>query len=411
MPGADWGALPPEIIASQLMTGDGGASLAGAVAAYESLAAMLTSEGAAMAANAGGTAASGWEGMGGTAMLATAMPYIAALETLAAWVQQSAAGTAAILQAYLTARTTVIPVPACETNRIAQAEAVATNFLGFRTPEIIALDTEYFGHFWTQNASIAGSYEGIVMGILAELATPPPPAPLTANPAGPAAQAAALAEAVANGAANAGMHASMQGVNEAASGTQAGAQTAAAPAEAAQSLLSSAPQMLSQIPQMMGQFPQMLGQFPQMLGQFPQMAMGMLGPLASGMNASQAADAEVLDKASADLAPVTAGGDAARAGAGGSAGLGGGSAVMSSFTRPTSSFNAPGPPKLPTGWTAQTATSAPEVATSAQPAMAGGAGGLYGAPAPMGRDDRGRDGAAPVRTVQLTTAPGPGRGD
>ena len=39
---------------------------------------------------------------------------------------------------------------------------------------------------------------------------------------------------------------------------------------------------------MFGQLPQMLGQFPQMLGQFPQMAMGMLGPLTSGMNANGA---------------------------------------------------------------------------------------------------------------------------
>ena len=56
-------------------------------------------------------------------------------------------------------------------------------------------------------------------------------------------------------------------------------------------------------------------------------------------------------------------------------------------------------------------TSAPEVATSAQPAMTGGAGGLYGAPAALARDDRGKGGAAPVRTVQLTATPTTGRGD
>jgi hypothetical protein len=37
-----------------------------------------------MAATAGTTAATGWEGVGGAAMVATAMPYVAALEALPA---------------------------------------------------------------------------------------------------------------------------------------------------------------------------------------------------------------------------------------------------------------------------------------------------------------------------------------
>jgi PPE-repeat protein len=410
MPGLDWGAIPPEIIAGQLMAGDNGASTAAAAAAHEALAAMLATEGASMGVTTAGTAETGWEGLGGTAMLATAAPYVAALEALSAWVQQSAASAAAMEQAYATAKASVIQVPVCNANRTDQASAVLTNFFGFRTPEIIALDTEYFGHFWTQNASIMGAYEGIVSAIMAALGLPPPPAPLTANPAGPAAQAAAIGEAAAQGAANAGMNASLQGVNDATTGTQAGAQTAAGPA---QSMMSSAPQMLGQLgqlPQMMGQLPQMLGQFPQMLSQFPQMAMGMLGPLAGGMNAN-AADAAALDKAGSELAPVPAGGDAAaRGGGGGAGGAGSGAQAMSAFTRPTSSFNAPGPPKLPAGWSATPAVSTPQVATSAQPAMGGGAGGLYGAP-PMSRDDRAPEGATSGRTLQLTTGPGTGRGE
>ncbi len=399
--------MPPEVIAAQVFTGDGGASLAAAAAAYQALVATLTTEGATMAATTAGTAASGWEGLGGTAMVATAMPYVAALEGLSTWIEQAAAAAAAILDAYTTTRTSLIPVPACELNRTQFAAAVAAGIFGW--PEAVALEAQY-QEYWAQNASLAGSYEAFVTGILATLATPPPPAPLTANPAGPASQAAAIGEAAANGAVNTSMHSSLQGVNEAASGVQAGA---APPAEAAQSMLSSAPQMLSQLsqlPQMAAQLPQMLGQFPQMLSQFPQMAMGMLGPLTSGMNAN-AADVAALDKASGELTPVGAGSDAAarNAGSAGSAGLSGGNAVMSSFTRPTSSFNAPGPPKLPTGWSTTPAAAVPEVAASAQPSMTGGTGGLYGAPAMM-RDDRGKDGPTPVRTVQLTTAPAPVRG-
>ena len=131
---------------------------------------------------------------------------------------KAGASAASILDAYTTTRTALIPVPACELNRTHHHEACATNFFGVRTPEIIFLNGQY-GEYWTQNASLAGSYEAFVTAILAALATPPPPAPLTANPAGAAGQAAAIGEATANGAVNAAMHTSLQGVNEAASGT------------------------------------------------------------------------------------------------------------------------------------------------------------------------------------------------
>ena len=149
-----------------------------------------------------------------------------------------------------------------------------------------------------------------------------------------------------------------------------------------------------------------------MLGQFPQMAMGMLGPLTSGMNSGGATGlgnvAAGLDQTTlASTTDVAARG----AGGGGMGGIGGGAGVMSSFTRPTGSFNAPGPPKLPTGWAPGAAT-APEVASSVQPTGAGGTGGLYGAPAAAGhmaRDERGRDGSAAGRTMQLTVGPRTGR--
>jgi PPE-repeat protein len=406
-----WSALPPEVNAGQLLTGDQGASIAAAATAFETLGATLAAEGATMGATAGTTAATGWIGAGGTAMLGTAIPYVAAMEALVAWVQQSAASAAAIEQAYATARAAMVQVPICTTNRTSQAGLVASNVIGQNTPAIIGLDTEYFGHFWTNNASVMGSYEGIVTSIVAALGTPPPPAPMTADPAGMAGQAAGVGEAAAHGAASAAMSQSMQGVNQAAGAVE----PTAAPAGAAQSMASMAPQMLGQLgqlPQMFGQLPQMLGQFPQMLGQFPQMAMGMLGPLASGMNANGLPTA-ALDKSAEQLntaALATTTDAAARGGGGGVGGMGGGGGVMSSFTRPTGSFNAPGPPKLPTGW-APGASATPQVATVAQPGAAAGTGGLYGAPPPMGRDDRSREGAAEGRTVQLTVGPRTGRGE
>ena len=278
-----WSALPPEVNAGQLMAGDQGASIAAAAAAYEALAAALMAEGAKMAATAGVTASTGWVGVGGTAMMATAMPYVAALELLAGWVQQSAASAAGIEQAYVTAKMGMIPVPACSTNRSTWVGLANTNFCGINLPPMGVLDAQYYGHFWNNNAGLMGGYEGIVSAILVTLGIPPPPAPLTANPAGPAGQAAAISQAAASGATSAAMSQSLSGVNQAAGAVQPGAQTAAAPA---QSMASMAPQMMSQLgqlPQMAAQPLQMLGQFPQMLGQMPQMAMGMLGPLTQGM--------------------------------------------------------------------------------------------------------------------------------
>lgn len=398
MAAGTWSLMPPEVNAGQLMLGDQGASIEAAAIAYNVLAAALMAESAKMAATTGAAAADGFIGAGGTAMMATAIPYIAALEALAVWVEQSAACAAAILQAYLTAKAAMIQVPVCETNRISQAGFVATNIIGQNTPIIVGLDMEYYDFFWPTNASNMGGYEGIVTTIITSLGIPPPPAPMTANPAGMAMQAAAVGEAAANGGVNAAMSQSLGTVNQA-SGTVGGsAQAAAAPAQS----------MASMAPQMMGQ----LGQLPQMLGQFPQMAMGMLGPLTSGMNSG---GLNGVDRAAAgfDQTTLAATTDvAARGGGGGGAGgIGGGTGVMSSFTRPTGSFNAPGPPKLPTGW-APGGAGVPEVASSVSPTGGAGTGGLYGAPPAAGhmaRDERSKDGSAEGRTMQLTVGPRTGR--
>jgi PPE-repeat protein len=411
-----WSAFPPEVNAGQLMAGDNGASIAAAAAAYEALAAVLTAEAAKMASTAGVTASTGWQGVGGTAMMATAMPYVAALNLLAAWVHESAAAAAGIEQAYVTAKTGMIPVPACTTNRTTWTGLAMSNFCGINNMPMGVLDGQYFFHFWNNNAAMMGGYEGIVTAILGILATPPPPAPLTANPAGPAGQAAAIGQAAATGATSAAMSQSLNGVTQASGAVQPGASAAASPAQSMASMPMQMMSQLGQLPQMAAQPLQMLGQFPQMLGQMPQMAMGMLGPLSQGMGGGALGGIDKVGQVGGldqtTLAAATTGGGG---GGGGIGGVGSGAGVMSSFTRPTGSFSAPGAPKLPTGWTPNSAV--PEAAASASPGAAGGTGGLYGAPAAanaaghMGRDERGKDGSADGRTMQLTVGPRSGRED
>ena len=127
MAAGSWSAFHPEVNAGQLMLGDQGASIEAAAIAHDALAAALMAEAAQMASTTGSAAANGFIGAGGTAMMATAVPYIAALEALAAWVEQSAASAAAILQAYLTAKAAMVQVPVCETNRVSASVIVASS--------------------------------------------------------------------------------------------------------------------------------------------------------------------------------------------------------------------------------------------------------------------------------------------
>lgn len=410
----DWAATPPEAHYYTLVAGDHAASATLAAAAHQMLADAMTTEGAVMAANTAGTAAAGWQGVGGTAMLASSAEYQVGIDLLTAWLQAASAAAATIVEAYNTAEANMVPGPVCDTNRATQAGLVATN-IGQNTPAIIALDTEYFGEHWPHNAAVMAAYQTAVVGMLDTLAVPPPLAPMTGNPAGPL---AGVAQAAAQGGTNAAMHAGLQSMNETAGAVQPTEQAAAAPTAGASQAMSSMGPMLGQFGQfasMAGQLPQMAGQLPQMLGQLPQMATGLLGPLTSGMSSmggAGAAGTEPVTSAALSQASLTpSGGLGAAGGGGGGGGFGaGGPGVVSSFTRPTSSFNAPNQPKLPAGWTAS-GEPPPAMASGTQPAAGGGGGGLYGAPAAMaGRDGAGAGDKAPARTMQLTGRPAANRG-
>ncbi|HZA10651.1 PPE domain-containing protein [Mycobacterium sp.] len=407
----DWAATPPQVLWYELMAGDHAASALSAASAMQALADGLIAEGAAMGLNTSSTAATGFIGAGGTAMTASATEYVAALELLTAWVQEAFTATTQIIDAYHTAEVTMVPGPVCDENRVTQAALVATNF-GQNTPAIIALDTEYFGHHWPTNAGAMAAYQSAVLAVLSVLAVPPPLSPLTGNPAAAAADAALGG---AEGAANVGMQGATHGMEQATGAAQPVGQAATAtPTSAGQAMTGAAPMLLGQLGQLgqsVGQVPQMAGQLPGMFGQLPQMATGMLGPLAGGFNSlgTGAAGADTTASATVSQTALAPGGVGAGGGGGGGVGAPG-AAVASSFTRPSSSFNAPNPPKLPSGWSSSSQPPA-AVATGTQP-MAGGTGGLYGAPmAAMGNEGGAPADKSPARTMQLTGRPTANRGD
>ncbi|HXO50652.1 MAG TPA: PPE domain-containing protein [Mycobacterium sp.] len=396
----DSAANPPEVNYWTLMAGDHGASATSAAAAHQALADTLTTTMGLMEGNAAATAAGGWQGVGGVSMLANATEMTGVMSMAVAWLQEGSMLAAQIVDAYTLALESMIPGEVCTTNRVTQSGLIATN-IGQNTPAIIALELEYMGQFWTQNASMMATYQAVVSAALAALATPPPINPAVANPAGPLAGVVQAGADAAAGSLQSGFQGVSQTAGTAAPATQAPASAASDGMSQAMSMPMQMVGMLGQLPQMAGQLPQMLGQAPQMLSQAVQLPMGMLGQLGSAGNLGAAgAPVDAASTATLSNAALSTGG----AGLGGGGVGGGGTGVVpSSFTRPASSFAAPNAPKLPTGFVG--ANAAPEpVAGSAPSGM--GSGGLYGAPAAMGREGAGSSSEkAPTRTMQLTARP------
>ena len=79
----DFGATPPEVNYYTLIAGDHAASCEAAAVAYQTLSDAVTGEMAVMASNTTMTAAQGWKGLGGSAMLMTAGTFEGVLG--AAW--------------------------------------------------------------------------------------------------------------------------------------------------------------------------------------------------------------------------------------------------------------------------------------------------------------------------------------
>jgi PPE-repeat protein len=402
----DAAAVTPEINHTLMSTGDLGASLVMAAAGYESVADMLMAELTAMGLNTSTTAMVGWQGAGGVMMQMNAAEFMAVCAAASAWVRIGQVQAAEVATAHTMAVESMIPAEVCLTNRATQEGLVGSNFFGQNTPGIVALDAQYFGEFWVQNATARTGYGSVVSTAIGALAMPAPFSPTAANPAGAAA-------AVAQDAATQG----------ASSAFQAGAKSMGQVAEAPVKDASAAPGgmmsqlggqmggMVGQVGSMFGQVTQVGQQLPQMLGQAPQMFSGMLGPLMQG-GMGGGAPAGALSGAAGGMGGMPGlGGMTALAGGGGGGGgglMGGPSSALSStFVRPASSFSTPNSPTLPGGW-----QGGAEPGGAAQTRNAGmGGGGMYGAPPAMGHGGQSDTSETSTRTMQVTARPGANRGE
>jgi PPE-repeat protein len=292
--------------------------------------------------NALATAAN-WQGFGAVASLVANTGLNVGLHTLVGWTAHKIGVTQAAVEAFTIARSSVIPSLVSQTNRDEWAVLNATNFLGINTPAIIERDTEYFGEHWPHNSGVGWTYSGALSALTAALAVPPPVAPMGASPAAPA----AAGEAVAQATAQTGMTDAMQVSSQAG---QAAGQAGSAPADAGNqfsSLLQQPMSMVSSVTEPLQQVAKAPMEAVQGITSLPQGLIQSMGGMFSAAGALNAASAGAVAE------PVLAGGGAAGGlGAASASGVGSGvgafpGAGLTSYTRPTSSFE-PEPGGRPT---------------------------------------------------------------
>jgi PPE-repeat protein len=322
MPDPRWTG-PPELVAAIFEAGSPASVLANNVVWVTETANKELSAGLS-AANTLATAAQ-WQGVGSVTSTVTATGLNAGLQTLVGWTAEKISITQAAVEAFMVARSAVIPSLVSQTNRDEWTVLNATNWFGQNTPGIVDRDTEYYGEHWPHNSGVGWTYSGALSALIAALAVPPPVAPMGASPAAPA----AAGEAVAQAAAQAGMTNALQ------ASTQV-AQTAgqATPADATGqlgSLMQQPMQMLSSATEPLKELLQAPMQAMQGFTSLPQSMMQAMGGMFPSTGAPIAAAAAEPVVAAAGVAGGAAGGSGG--GVGGFPGAG-----LTSYTRPTSSF-------------------------------------------------------------------------
>ncbi|OBH96930.1 hypothetical protein A5679_20850 [Mycobacterium scrofulaceum] len=178
-----------------MYAGPGSATLLSAAAAWNSLAAELSSVATSYQSVITGLI-SEWLGPSSAAMAAAAAPYMAWLSATAGQAELTGAEAQAAAGAFQTAFAMMVPPPLIAANRTQLMNLVATNLLGQNTPAIAATETEY-GEMWAQDAAAMYGYaaaSAVVTGKVTPFSTPPE----TTNPAGSAAQGASTASSTGN---------------------------------------------------------------------------------------------------------------------------------------------------------------------------------------------------------------------
>jgi PPE-repeat protein len=189
----DFGALPPEINSARMYSGAGSGPMLAAAAAWDTLAAELSSAAARYGSAITELTSGQWLGPSSMSMATAAAPYVAWLHATAAQAEQTATQAKEAAAAYELAFAMTVPPPVVAANRSQLMALVATNFFGQNTPAIAATEAHYM-QMWIQDAVAMYGYAGSSAAAtrLNPFSQPPP----TTDPAGLTAQSATVAHAV-----------------------------------------------------------------------------------------------------------------------------------------------------------------------------------------------------------------------
>ncbi|MCV7100515.1 PPE domain-containing protein [Mycobacterium palustre] len=190
----DFAALPPEINSGRMYAGAGAGPMVAAAAAWDGLAAELSSAANSYRGVISELTGGPWVGPSAMTMAAAVAPYIAWVNTTAVQAELTASQLGSAIAAYEEAFAATVPPAEIEVNRALLAALVATNILGQNTPAIAATEALY-AEMWAQDAMAMYGYAGASAAATKLTAFTAPPE--TTDQAGAATQAAAVSEAAA----------------------------------------------------------------------------------------------------------------------------------------------------------------------------------------------------------------------
>jgi PPE-repeat protein len=188
----DFAVLPPEINSGRMYTGPGPGPMLAAAAAWDDLAAELSSTASSYASEVSALTSGAWQGPSSASMAAAAAPYVAWMNATAAQAEETGSQAKVAAAAYEAAFAATVPPPVITANRALLMMLIATNILGQNTPAIAATEAHYM-EMWAQDATAMYAYAG--SSASASQLTPFTEPPPTTNTAGTAVQSAAATQA------------------------------------------------------------------------------------------------------------------------------------------------------------------------------------------------------------------------
>jgi PPE-repeat protein len=188
----DFAALPPEVNSGRMYAGAGAGPMLAAAAAWDGLAAELSSAVGGYRAAVSGLTGGAWLGPASVSMAAAAAPYAAWMSSTAEQAAQSANQARLAAAAYEAAFAATVPPPVIAANRSLLMSLVATNIFGQNSAAIAATETQY-AEMWAQDATAMYGYASgsSAASTLTPFSTPPQ----NTNPGGVGAQGAAVGQA------------------------------------------------------------------------------------------------------------------------------------------------------------------------------------------------------------------------